>query len=176
MTPDGSIIISNTMNTLYYSKWNGTTFSTWVSGTNTGHVGCAISPNGLKALYGVAWGINYTAYNGTTTWTTGIGTGIASDNRGMCFLGGGYNGTPSYFMCTVSSTQGGGLNGGTMQLLSWNNTTNTLSNPIQLLTLIPDFTNFSFTPCGSKGNIIYYIDTATSSTSFSIKYITLNVT
>ena len=102
MTNDGQyIVVSADGDTIYYSKWNGTTYDAMKSTGVTGaHWGVCISPLGDKIFYGYAMKCSTATWTGSTaTWTAGVATGVTvTSEYGFGFLGGIQTGAPNYVL------------------------------------------------------------------------------
>ena len=168
MSTDGLTLIFCAYNgsnaTVYYTRFNGTTYNTWAStGITTSRMAVAITPDSSKLW--VSNG-NPGDYNYSITWNGNVGTfsGATSltnhpDDRGGCLIGGNKTTTPKYLF-------GGSANVGYM---TWTPTTLSTSTFTNADTQTTD--NGSFTMSGLYGNICYYAYNSTT-----IKKVTLNVT
>ena len=201
MTPDGTKVVCAVGNSenpggVYYAYWNGSGFTMGGSpfpGVSSSygyiHFGCAIYPDATGVL--VAAG-NNNHYFLPITWsgnTPTAGSWQQSDSatldaRGICFLGGGSNSTPSYILCSTSGNNGSGP----MYLATWNNTTKTAGT--LSTTYAANGSNgigggityfggqVGWTPCGPNGNILYFIEDYTNGaagTKFNISKVTFTV-
>ena len=170
MTPDGlTLIVTPYQGTIYYTRFTGTTFNTFTtSGLTTDRMGVAISPDSSTLFVSKNSGDQYTTitWNGNTgTFTSLVSTNSGHpDDRAYIFLGGDYAGLspPKYLF--------GGS--GNLYYYTWDQTGKTASSTVTTLTtgsMNPDSNN-SFSACGAKGNIIYYVNGGI------IYKLTLNVT
>jgi len=171
MTPDGlTLMVKVYCGTLYYTRFNGTAFNAFTStGLTADRVACAITPDS-STVYVTTNSLDKYA---TITWNGNVGTFSALqsavgsrtvDDRALVFLGGNYSGSspPRYLFGGVS----------TLDYYPWNQSTftSTESSYIRISSSIsPDSTN-SYSPCGTKGNIIYYVNNG------NIYTVTFNVT
>jgi len=171
MTPDGLTLMVKVYNgTLYYTRFNGTAFNAFTStGLTADRVCCAITPDSSTVYVTTGGTEKYTS----VTWNGNVGTFSALqsavgsrtvDDRALVFLGGNYSGSspPRYLFGGVS----------TLDYYPWNQATFTATESSYTRissSVSPDSTN-SYSPCGTKGNIIYFVN------SGNIYTVTFNVT
>ena len=178
MTPDGNTVVVSNINVgIFYTTWNGTSYPAFTQiRSQDGHLTSCVSPDGKTIIYADGFTQRYLTYNGTA-WSSPLSTGLVGDTRGMCFLGGGTSGTPCYWLVSVCSTWAGGPTGPDLWLFSYNNSTHQLSGGVDLIANLPCFANtWALTPCGAKGNIVYFANIPASGTTFTINAVTLSVT
>ena len=201
ITTDGMVAFLNGTNQgsnagTYYCVWNsGTSTYGTVSllplqsgGTIGGtHAAIAISPDKTTLISETQWNVSYIplswSINSPTATANWASTGIACDMRCICFLGGGYSGTPKYLLLQNASTTGGSGSGfstsSSLYRTAWNHTTKAATSPVTFMTAIkpPGNGNISIQACGDNGNIIYLVENIISSGSlFNISYFSFNVT
>jgi len=195
LTPDGKYGVYGIVGgAVYYVSWNGSSY-TWggvLSGTSCATNLC-LSPDGTQLL---AIQQNASSIYFPLSWsaaTPSVPTASASvvvctdhiDVRACVFLGGGSSGNPSYILTeTATSTWATGAFTQSYRFYigNYNNASNPKQSGITLVSSIPTVNSSpidlqcSLTPCGAKGNIIYFIEnTANSGTVYNISKLTFVV-
>jgi hypothetical protein len=199
MTPDGSKFILVELdnfngNQVSYFYWNGTSTGYTYGGalgsplSSSLQYGCSFinDATGIAAVSGNDNGIYYLplTWNGNTatagSWSK-TSTYNATNGRGLCFLGGGYNSKPSWLLFMSYSNS-------PMRLAPYNSTNNTAGTFVT--TYSPNGTSglgtssyqaygmLAFQPCGLNGNILYFIEsytTGNNNSNFNISKVTFTV-
>jgi hypothetical protein len=193
MIPDGSKVLAGSLaSNLYYAYWNGSGYTyggdlgSPVGGNNV-RLGCSISNDGngaivVNATNNQVWYVPLTWNGNTATAGTWVSTGTQGyDSRGLCFLGGGFNSVPSYILYSSSSNS-------PWYFATWDSTSKAAGtysstySPNGSGSLggggITPVGQQAFSPCGPKGNILYFFENytnGTNSTNFNISKLTLTV-
>ena len=174
MTPDGSKINATNAANNFYSSWNGSTYNAFSTGNGMSHIGIGTSPNANTVIMANGWLFQSSTWNGST-WSANVNTGMAGSGCGMCFLGGGQSGTPSYVLIANNGSRNDTSVANSLYLFQWNPSTKQLSNPISVTSDYGGVVNGALTPCGSNGNIVYFINSTTPSSPY-VSAITFTVT
>ena len=179
ITPDGQYALFQAAGGFVrYAYWNGSsyTFSSTLIGAVAPHCGVAISPDYSLLAYelnGSWYSVNLTWSNNVPTVGTSSSLNANLDSRGFGWIGGGQTGKPSYLIVQPAS-------GKPPHISTYNSTTNTLSTPVACNNLANGYTsmvnsgdgNFAFCPCGSQGNVLYYVGSGGSGNTVNVQKVT----
>lgn len=196
LTPDGKYGVYGVIaGSIYYVSWNGSSY-TWggiLAGTNC-QTTLSLSPDGTKLLLArqnistIYYPLSWSTANPPVP-TAGTSVEVCTDhidNRACVFLGGGSSGNPSYIITeTATATWATGAFTASYRFYigNFNDASNPKQSGITLVSSIPTVNNSpsdqqcTLTPCGAKGNIIYFVEnTANSGTVYNISKLTFVVT
>lgn len=181
MTPNGlKAVFGGNGTSAYYTTWNASTSTyntpgifNYGSNLTVPHMAIGISSDGttLMADFAGTSGSNL-AYLTISSWSTGntpvptittnwqplgSGTNLNLNGGSLCFLGGNTTFSPSTYVLGFTV-------GAPIYIYKWNNSTKTLTYSFTAVAST-GFWVFGVQPCGSGGNIIYFIENTSAGTT-----------
>jgi hypothetical protein len=174
ITPDGNYIAySGDGANPYFATWNTSTnqFNTGTQSSAPGatHHSLALTPLADLFLFLSGNILNYStvSWNGSTaTVGTKVATSysLVSSDGGLITLGSSSMNQPTYLL----------FRDGTDIKYATFNTSTKVAGAVTTAVSATGCSNYSFTPCGNSGNIVYY--STFSANVYSIRFMTLSVT
>ena len=181
MTPNGlNAVFGGNGTSAYYTTWNASTSTyntpgifNYGSNLTVPHMAIGISSDGttlmadntgtsgsnLGYLTISSWSTGNTPVPTiTTNWQPlGSGTNLNLNGGSLCFLGGNTTFSPSTYVLGFTV-------GAPIYIYKWNNSTKTLTYSFTAVAST-GFWAFGVQPCGSGGNIIYFIENTSAGTT-----------